>query len=97
MTKEGVLGRIEENYRLTGFSPSLIEISGRLDLFCPQHFVLMLGSDGSLGMYSNTYGFEMEKITDLRMPRVDETLREKLVRGMPFDSREALDGFVEGL
>jgi len=96
-TKDGVLERLEEQYRLTAFSPSLIEISSRLELFCPQHFVLMLDGEGGLSVFRNTYGFGMDKITELRMPRVDETLREKFVRGLPFDSREALDEFVSGI
>lgn len=91
LTKDGVAGRMDSIFRMTAFSPELIEMEAGLDLFCPQHQVLMLGADGTLGVYHNAYGFAMERMRDARINRMDEELRAELVRGLAFDSLEALD------
>lgn len=93
-TKEGVIASLEKNWRMNSFAATLLEMTDTEDLFCPQHWVLMLGGDGTPGVYQNRFGFEMERVRDVSLGRFDEEARESLVRGMAFDSKEALEDFV---
>lgn len=97
MNREAVAAQLDPAFRLTGFSANELEMAGSFDLFCPQHYVLMLDADGALGVYQNIYGYEMERMGDRRVGRIDEELRRKLLRGVAFDSLEELEDWVSAL
>lgn len=95
MTKNRVEAALTPQWRITAFSPDVIEMTCTEDLFCPEHWVLMLGADGMPGIYQNRYGFEMEHLDDVRMGTLDEDTRQMLTRGLGFENREALEAWVE--
>ena len=91
MDKERVAESAAENWRILSINPTLIEAACTEDMFCPEHWVLTLGEDGTPGAYHNQYGFSMVKYGDVTLGKVDEDTREALVQGIAFDSREALE------
>lgn len=93
-TVDGVSKELDKNWRITAFAPTLVEMTGTEDLFCPQHWVLMLGMDGAPGVYQNRFGFEMVRMGDATLGKLDEETRETLVKGLAFDSRGELDEWV---
>lgn len=93
-TREGVSTHLEEGWRITAFSPKVIELRSATALFCPAHWVLMLGEDGSAGVYRNLLGFEMVRMESVRLHMPDEATFAVLARGLAFDSREALDAYI---
>ncbi len=90
MDQEGVLRALDEGWRMTDFSPNVIEMACAPDLFCPQHWVLTLSEDGAPGIYRNRTGFAMERVADAAIRVPDEEMRALLAQGVTFDSREAL-------
>ena len=94
MTKEAVLDSMEKGWRMTEFAPGRIDMVCGLDLFCPDHWVLALAEDGTLGVYRNLDGFAMERVGDAAMKIMDESTWEMLARGLAFDSREMLEEWV---
>ncbi len=94
MTKEAVSAVLDAGWRMTAFSPAIIEMTRTEDLFCPQHWVLTLGGDGVPGIYRNRYGFTMERLGDASVRIRDEETRERLFRGIAFDSEEELKRWI---
>ena len=96
MDKEKLNESAAENWRILSFNPALIEAACTEDMFCPEHWVLTLGEDGTPGVYHNQYGFSMVRYGDVTLGKMDEDTREALVQGMAFPTREALDRWVAG-
>ncbi len=96
MTKEAVGATMDSEWRMTAFAPEVIEMSRVEDMFCPQHWVLALGLDGTPGVYRNRYGFSMERLSDVSLGALDEATRESLTRGIAFDTQEELEKWVAG-
>jgi len=94
LSKDAVLHVMDPAWRMTAFSPAVLEMSRAMDMFCPQHFVLLLGPDGAPGVYRNRYGFSMERLEDVTLRALDEATWETLAQGLAFDSREALNDWV---
>ena len=95
MTKETVVKAMEEGWRMTGFGAGQIDMTCSLGLFCPQHWVLTLAEDGTPGVYRNRYGFGMERMDEVSLKITDEPMREMVERGIPFDTREELDAWID--
>ncbi len=95
MTQDGVAGRIATGWRMTGFGSDEIEMASAPDLFCPQHWVLMLDTDGTPAIYRNRLGFDMERIGDAGIRTLPEDVREQLAVGLAFDTKEELLDWAE--
>lgn len=94
MTKDAVEAEMESPWRMTAFSPDVVEMICALDLYCPQHWVLSLNADGIPGIYRNQLGFEMERVGEAVLGPLTEETRALLIIGIPFDTRDALDAWA---
>lgn len=93
-SKDSVIAELGDTWRITSFAPELLEMTGNEDLFCPQHWVIMLGIDGVPGVYQNRFGFEMVRMGDAALGKLTEETRELLVKGLAFDTREELNEWI---
>ena len=86
--REGVEKLLLPHERLTAFSPAAISVESTLDLFCPDHTVVMLDANGEACLWENRYGFAMECVQRLGYTAPDEETRAKWTQGEGFKSRE---------
>lgn len=96
------LSQMQEAYAewdITSFSPSEIEMSRSLPLYCPEHLVVMPDGAGVLGVYENKYGDGYALKTQLDIPLSDlpETLRESVHLGLGFGDAGEIESWLETL
>jgi len=96
---ESEIGSVIPGAMVTGFSSQEVDISVRLDIPCPLHWVLGPGEDGMLCIRQNRMGEELETVrrTDIPLSQVSESRREELADGRIFDDVQALEGYLESL
>lgn len=84
---------------ITGFSSSEVDITVRLPMPCPLHWVLRGGEDGMLHVMQNLSGEALESVrrTDVPLSLAAEGDRQALLSGMVFDDVQALEGYLESL
>ena len=81
-------------WTLESFYPSDIEMRREIELYCPMHVVLSSNGVGEIVLSQNVYGDGMAVIEtyDQHISEFDEGVRDDLLLGIGFDSREdALD------
>ncbi len=86
-----------DEWRVTSFSPSEVELSRQLAMYCPQHVVLMADESGMLCVWQNTYGDALSRLKELNVPLTDlpDTAQEQLTHGLGFDTQDALTQWLE--
>ena len=94
-TKEGVQKLLPDTWRITSFDDTSIHMTGKEDLFCPQHWVLMLDEEGGPAVFKNRYGNAMEKIESVKLEGLNEASRQLLVQGLAFQAREEIDEWIQ--
>ena len=97
MEKE--IGGLYENAAVTGFSAGEVDITTRMDMPCPLHWVLRGGEDGLLAVWQNTTGEAMSVVrkTDIPVTVAAEEEQDELRDGRMFDDVQALEGYLESL
>ena len=96
---EKEIGGLYENAAVTGFSAAEVDMTTRIELPCPLHWVLKAGDDGLLAVLQNTTG---EALTVVRRTDIPLTLaageeQDELRDGRTFDDVQALEGYLESL
>lgn len=96
---ERTIGEVIEGAQVTGFSAAEVDITQRLAIPCPLHWVLTGGEDGMLAVMQNRDGETLELVrgTDVPFERLPEEERAQVVEGRVFDSAQALEGYLESL
>jgi hypothetical protein len=97
-------GLTEEGLRETAgraaayFSADQVIVDERLNLYCPEHFVLK-EENGQLQIYQNADGKGVQIIHTLNTPvdALPENVRASLRQGIAFDSLEELESYIESL
>lgn len=84
-------------WEITEFSPKLIQMRQRPDLFCPDHVVLMPGEDGTLCVFQNKYGDALMLVRELdaRLEHLPAALQEEVRDGLGFDDLATLEQWLE--
>lgn len=89
--------RLYDGWKITEFSPAMIKMEQRPDLFCPDHLVLMPNGAGRLCIFENKYGDALALVkeleTDLRA--LPAAVQEELAQGMGFSSLTELEQWLE--
>ena len=96
---EKELGGLYENAAVTGFSAGEVDITTRMDMPCPLHWVLRGGEDGLLAVWQNTTGEALSVVrkTDIPVTAAAEEEQDELRDGRMFDDVQALEGYLESL
>lgn len=95
-------GEAEELYpewRITAFGPRRVEMEQQLDLFCPDHRVLLPGGDGLLCVFENKYGDALALVKELQTPlsALPEAQQQLVKHGMGFSTLEELEAWLESM
>ena len=96
---EKEIGGLYENAAVTGFSAAEVDVSTRMDVPCPLHWVLRAGDDGLLAVLQNTTGETLTVVrrTDIPMALAAGEEQDELRDGRMFDDVQALEGYLESL
>lgn len=96
---EKEIGGLFENAAVTGFSAGEVDITTRMDMPCPLHWVLRGGEDGLLAVWQNTTGEALSVVrkTDISVTAAAEEEQDELRDGRMFDDVQALEGYLESL
>ena len=96
---EKEIGGLYENVAVTGFSAGEVDITTRMDMPCPLHWVLRGGEDGLLAVWQNTTGEALSVVrkTDIPVTAAAEEEQDELRDGRMFDDVQALEGYLESL
>lgn len=86
-------------WKITEFSPALVKMERELELFCPDHKVLLPDGAGYLCVFENKYGDALALVRELGIPvqNLPAAAREEVERGLGFDSSEELDAWLESV
>lgn len=96
---EREIGGLYENAAVTGFSAGEVDMTTRMDMPCPLHWVLRGGEDGLLAVWQNTTGEALSVVrkTDIPVTAAAEEEQDELRDGRMFDDVQALEGYLESL
>lgn len=96
---EKEIGGLYENAAVTGFSAGEVDITTRMDMPCPLHWVLRGGEDGLLAVWQNTTGEALSVVrkADIPVTAAAEEEQDELRDGRMFDDVQALEGYLESL
>lgn len=85
------------DWDITAFSPSEIEMSRTLSIYCPQHLVVLPDGAGVLGIYENAYGegYALKKQLDIPLTALPDSVRETVHLGLGFSSAEEIESWLE--
>lgn len=84
-------------WQVTSFSSDEVAMSQALDMYCPQHVILMPDESGMLCVFENRYGDALGLVRELNIPLAElpDDLQETLRAGKGFDTEEELDLWLE--
>ena len=84
-------------WQITSFSATELAMEQTVDLYCPEHQVLMPDASGVLCIFENRYGDALALVRSLDTPlsSLPESLQEELRQGKGFDSVEELERWLE--
>lgn len=86
-------------WQITAFSPAEVVMERHMDLFCPQHRVLMPDEGGMLCVWENRYGDALARVSELgiAVSELPESVQDEVRRGKGFDSQDALEKWLESV
>ena len=84
---------------ITSFSPSEIQMSRSLAIYCPQHLVVLPDGAGVLGIYENAYGdgYALKTQLDIPLTALPDSMRETVHLGLGFSGAEEVESWLESL
>ena len=84
---------------VTGFSSSEVDVSVKVDIPCPLHWVLRADEHGTLVVLQNRSGETLSIVrrTDIPLTAAAEAEQADLLDGRIFDNVQALEGYLESL
>ena len=84
-------------WQVTSFAPGEVTMAQALDMYCPEHVILMPDESGMLCVFKNRYGDALGLVRELNVPlsELPDELQESLRLGKGFDSEEELDLWLE--
>lgn len=87
------------DWRLTEFGAKLIKMQKNLQLYCPDHMVLMPDGAGMLCVFENRYGDALALVNELNIPvnTLPAAAQEDVEMGLGFDSADALEMWLESV
>ncbi|MCL2812909.1 MAG: hypothetical protein FWD25_13605 [Clostridia bacterium] len=98
LDRKGIENALPE-YRVTAFSGKEVTMQRDLNIFCPDHWVLMPDAQGELCIWQNQMGEVMVRVRNLGIVVDDlpESAQNEVRIGKGFSSAEELEGWLEGV
>ena len=86
-------------WRITEFSSALIKMEQHLQLFCPDHMVLMPDGAGMLCVFENKYGDALALVSELNIPlkSLPAAAQEEAEMGLGFSTPDELEMWLESV
>ncbi len=88
-----------EEWQITEFSPKLIKMEQKPDIYCPDHMVLMPDGAGVLCVFQNKYGDALALVSelDLELSSLPAAIQEELRVGIGFSTLAELEEWLESV
>lgn len=86
-------------WQVTAFSPTEVTMEQSLDMFCPQHVVLLPDEGGMLCIWQNKYGDALALVKELGVAvgELPDDAQDEARQGKGFDTQEALEKWLESV
>lgn len=86
-------------WQVTSFSSAEVVMEQALDMFCPEHVVLMPDDSGVLCIFQNRYGDALALVRELNLPlsELPDAYQEELRPGKGFPTQEELTRWLESI
>ena len=84
-------------WQVTSYAPMEVTMEQALNLYCPEHLVLMPDESGMLCIFRNRYGDALGLVSELNIPLAElpDAVQEELRPGKGFSTQEELDAWLE--
>lgn len=84
-------------WQVTSYAPAEVTMEQSLNMYCPEHVVLMPDDSGMLCIFQNKYGDALALVEALELPISDlpDSYQEELRPGKGFDAQEELAQWLE--
>ncbi|MBQ8200418.1 MAG: hypothetical protein IJZ74_01480 [Clostridia bacterium] len=84
-------------WQVTSFASAEVVMVQSLDMYCPEHMVLMPDEGGSLCIFQNRYGDALALVKELAIPlnELPDDVQNEVRQGKGFDSLDALEKWLE--
>ena len=95
----GDLEAAYDRWQITAYAAHQVEMAQALDMFCPQHVILMPDDSGMLCVFENRYGDALALVRELHLPLSDlpDAYQELLRPGKGFDTLDELELWLESI
>ena len=86
-------------WRVTAFSPTLVTMEQRPEIFCPDHLVVMSDASGRVCVFENKYGDALALVRELELTlsRLPAAVQEEVEYGVGFSTAEELEMWLESV
>lgn len=86
-------------WQVTAFSPAEVTMERRLDMYCPEHIVLMPDEGGMLCLWENRYGdaLALLKALDCAVSELPDSVQDEVRRGKGFNTQDELEKWLESV
>jgi len=86
-------------WRITEFGAKQIKMEQHLQLFCPDHMVLMPDGAGMLCVFENKYGDALALVNELNIPvkNLPAAAQEEVTMGLGFSTAEEMEMWLESV
>lgn len=93
------LEAVYDLWQVTSFAPAEVEMEQALNMFCPDHVVLMPDESGYLCVWQNRYGDALALVRELNVPISDlpDAYQEMIRPGKGFPAQEELEKWLESV
>ena len=84
-------------WQVTSYAPMEVTMEQALNLYCPEHLVLMPDESGMLCIFRNRYGDALGLVSELNIPLAElpDAVQEERRPGKGFSTQEELDAWLE--
>lgn len=84
-------------WQVTSFSATTVTMEQALDMYCPEHLILMPDESGMLCIFQNKYGDALALMEELNLPLGDlpDSYQEEIRPGKGFDTQDELAQWLE--
>jgi len=88
-----------DTWQVTSFAASEVVMEQALDMYCPEHVVLMPDESGLLCIWQNKYGDALALLKELgtAVSELPDSVQDEVRQGKGFDSQEALEKWLESV
>jgi len=87
------------SWRITEYGSGQIKMEQRLQMFCPDHMVLMPDGAGMLCVFENKYGDALALVSELNIPvkSLPAAAQEEVQMGLGFSTPEEMEMWLESV